>query len=77
MNGKQVLNSKCEFTFNEQGYIDKLHIYETNGTRATTVFTLTYYDSGELKSIDSAFEEKVAIGIKSITTRNILGKTTM
>lgn len=52
----------------------RLYIYGLNGERVTTVGTLTYYDSGELKSIDLISEEKVVIGIKSIITRNILGK---
>ena len=58
VNGKQVLNSKCEFTFNKQGYMTRLYIYGLNGERVTTVGTLTYYDSGELKSIDLISEEK-------------------
>ena len=58
VNGKQVLNSKCEFTFNKQGYMTRLYIYGLNGERVTTVGTLIYYDSGELKSIDLISEEK-------------------
>lgn len=58
INGKQVLNSKCEFTFNKQGYMTRLYIYGLNGERVTTVGVLTYYDNGELKSIDLSSEEK-------------------
>lgn len=58
INGKQVLNSKCEFTFNKQGYMARLYIYGLNGERVTTVGVLTYYDNGELKSIDLSSEEK-------------------
>lgn len=58
MNGKQDPYTKCEFTFNEQGYIDQLYDYSTKGVETGTFFTLIYYDNGELKSIDSAFEEK-------------------
>ncbi|MFK1725740.1 hypothetical protein [Bacteroides thetaiotaomicron] len=58
VNGKQEPYTKCEFTFNEQGYIDKLYDYSTKGVETGTLFTLIYYDNGELKSIDSAFEEK-------------------
>lgn len=58
MNGKQDPYTKCEFTFNEQGYIDKLYDYSTKGVEAGTLFTLIYYDNGDLKSIDDLFEEK-------------------
>lgn len=58
VNGKQDPYTKCEFTFNEQGYIDQLYDYSTKGVETGTFFTLIYYDNGELKSIDSAFEEK-------------------
>ena len=36
----------------------RLYIYGLNGERVTTVGTLTYYDSGVLKSIDLISEEK-------------------
>jgi hypothetical protein len=58
VNGKQDPYTKCEFTFNEQGYIDKLYDYSTKGVEAGTLFTLIYYDNGDLKSIDDLFEEK-------------------
>lgn len=58
MNGKQVLNSKCQFTFNKQGYISKLYIYETSGDRYSTVGTLLYNENWELKSIDLLSEQK-------------------
>lgn len=58
VNGKQDPYTKCEFTFNEQGYIDKLYDYSTKGVEAGTLFTLIYYDNGELKSINDLFEEK-------------------
>lgn len=58
VNGKQVLNSKCQFTFNKKGYINKLYIYNLGGSRVATVGTFEYDTNGNMIINELSSEEK-------------------